>query len=1743
MAWQRAALSSGKKQVRKLRKLHERLKAAPKFIHLCWLFEKFNLPIPPYFIGTADAAPQYEGCRLADSTRSWLQNEDTNHTGHTVGTDFCISVTWGSQSGNKSNSREVRLRWRNKTDAGSFADLGASGELTWSADTTLVNAAAFTTDEHGCVSSGQTNWVDGEEREGANAFTYSNLSNDSAWTGAMWAVDTDNAHEGDEYEFELYNQTDTAQIAVCSATITMAAGDLTINIDTETVTVSEPTRQGIVGSLLLEAEDTVNVTEHNVQGVVGTVIVPEIDEVITVSEDYLRAAMDRNVDREETITLYEGQQSALDDLVVDIDNEDLTVSEPTVTVSIEGGAEDLSISVSDYIYVDTLIVDGGVEYWDTSTTLTHWNEREDSTSTFEQETTDIQQGDSAVKMWCDGSGNDVGFWQTSIDLNKGDRLRLQFKWKVDNTKSWRAQLEYVGGPWYINNSYGWQQTSSWITLSGDGTWQTFDQILDPVPETASYTLQFYRAVANTTAYFDDIKLSKVPAVALDGGNLYISVSETIGVTDHPGIDPEGDYSSRIVDGGFELWDDANTLTYWGKEYGTHSQDTPAHSGSITLEHLSGGSDPYYARTKQVINLKPNTGYTWTFYYKNETGYNPRFQFYGFHGNNPQSPVHAHALRGDSTWSDNAGQYPDLTDSLGEWKRFSIRFTTEDEFVSFHAYLRDSNFSGYQATMWFDRMELVEGVSVGDDISVSESVNVAIQEPELKINVSEEIFLDGGDTTLTDGGLNVWTDANNLTNWGKTETGDGTLNREASEKVEGDYSAYLEKGMNGANHVRINQNINANITKGQKYRLSFWYKSDSGTIGIKYYLWFSGLGWHWDTATASWMDSGDLYNEIAASTSWTYYEEEFWAYDGPGETCLLDLKTTGTSINEGLYLDKIRIGKVGGDANIDGGNLYVDVDETITVTEPTVDVTIEVEGELNVNVSDTVSITEENIQGVVSDFHLSVSERVFLDGGDLMTDGGFNDWTTPTNLTHWGESTAGSSSIDREAAEVVEGDYSVALYCDSGDLVRITTASTITLTPGQNYRLRFQAKCNSGGENVYWAIRFYDSASNVYWWRTQNKWNESTAAAWEGFLTSSWQTIEVEFFAHPDYTDYYLRITEAELGTDSGTAYFDDMRLAPVGGDIALGALEVSVEEEVYVDPPCDPLDPAAAVLLLNAGFEDWTSPTDADNWTETIGLAGSVNRESTEVETGTYSCRMDIDTDYVLLRGINTGGYDAGLGYKFRIRYKMSESVKQARVWIRVNDLYWDGTEWVSYDNITLPNSTSWTWYEATFNAPPAGGVSRIDIREATGETNYSIYIDRIEIFKVPTVKIPILEVDVDETITTSEPTVNVVIAEPGNLLVDVDDTVTVSEPPGQGVVGTVILDTEDTVSVTEPNVIASISEPGALDVDVDDTVSITEPNVLGIVGTVILDTEDTIGVTEPTVSVTITEPGSLSVNVSDTVNVTEFSPQAYVGAAVSVEDTITVSEAGTVAVPTCRGEASDTITVSEPPGAGIVGTVILDADDTVSVSEVTINVVIQVPGQLYITVEDNLTVSEDLSLVVGTVILTASDTVSVSEDPTVAVQKAVDREIDVSDTLTLTEDLAARISPLSVSIDETVSVSESVSAAVPLPGVSVDETITVTEPTIKLVFAMDISVADTVAVTEPTVEAWPGHLSVDVSESITVSPVPDVYVVPTITDHYAYLDIKAYLDVDLSAKAYEETVGTVKAFEDEELDIKGEYK
>lgn len=186
-------------------------------IHLCWLFRRLGLPIPP-FVG-AGSAFTVSGSRIANATRTWQAAEDTPVTNWNKANDFIVAIAFES-SAHASAAGNLRIYWRNKTDGGSFTSLYTYGEITYFGETDLVNDNAVVTGEKGCTSL-LTTFVDGVEREGENEY-YKGLGNDE-WTECHWAVDASNALPGKEYEFELYDRTEGAHVGVCLATLTIKA--------------------------------------------------------------------------------------------------------------------------------------------------------------------------------------------------------------------------------------------------------------------------------------------------------------------------------------------------------------------------------------------------------------------------------------------------------------------------------------------------------------------------------------------------------------------------------------------------------------------------------------------------------------------------------------------------------------------------------------------------------------------------------------------------------------------------------------------------------------------------------------------------------------------------------------------------------------------------------------------------------------------------------------------------------------------------------------------------------------------------------------------------------------------------------------------------------------------------------------------------------------------------------------------------------------------------------------------------------------------------------------------------------------------------------------------------------------------------------------------------------------------------------------------------------------------------------
>lgn len=161
------------------------------------------------------------GSRLQNATRVNQALEDADVTNWDTANDFifCAMVETTTHGG---TSGTLQLRWRNVTDAGSFAALSGTGELTWSGTTDLANGNAVTSGEAVCTPTSGTTYANGVEREGANDVSTTIAQNE--YTEHQWAIDASSAGAGDQYEFEIYDATAGASLGTCAAQITMAAG-------------------------------------------------------------------------------------------------------------------------------------------------------------------------------------------------------------------------------------------------------------------------------------------------------------------------------------------------------------------------------------------------------------------------------------------------------------------------------------------------------------------------------------------------------------------------------------------------------------------------------------------------------------------------------------------------------------------------------------------------------------------------------------------------------------------------------------------------------------------------------------------------------------------------------------------------------------------------------------------------------------------------------------------------------------------------------------------------------------------------------------------------------------------------------------------------------------------------------------------------------------------------------------------------------------------------------------------------------------------------------------------------------------------------------------------------------------------------------------------------------------------------------------------------------------------------------
>ena len=189
------------------------------------------------------------GSRILNATRVDQSGADNTNVIDWVKTnDFIIAININS-NGKDTVAAQYKLRWRNKTDGGSFADVGAATEINYNATTDLVNGNPIAVGGRKCDSQGGDTWAAGEEVEGASLSDSIDLA-DEYETEIHFALDCSGATDAKEYEFELYDSTLGVTRGTCGATITMESGPATKEFTVDALLKTTETKEFTTDAVL-----------------------------------------------------------------------------------------------------------------------------------------------------------------------------------------------------------------------------------------------------------------------------------------------------------------------------------------------------------------------------------------------------------------------------------------------------------------------------------------------------------------------------------------------------------------------------------------------------------------------------------------------------------------------------------------------------------------------------------------------------------------------------------------------------------------------------------------------------------------------------------------------------------------------------------------------------------------------------------------------------------------------------------------------------------------------------------------------------------------------------------------------------------------------------------------------------------------------------------------------------------------------------------------------------------------------------------------------------------------------------------------------------------------------------------------------------------------------------------------------------------------------------------------------------
>jgi len=192
-----------------------------------------------------------------------------------------------------------------------------------------------------------------------------------------------------------------------------------------------------------------------------------------------------------------------------------------------------------------------------------------------------------------------------------------------------------------------------------------------------------------------------------------------------------------------------------------------------------------------------------------------------------------------------------------------------------------------------------------------------------------------------------------------------------------------------------------------------------------------------------------------------------------------------------------------------------------------------------------------------------ANSVFLDpcigdslwGSNAVQDGDFYNWTVAdptTDLYYWIETIAGTSTVNRDTAQVQVGNYCVRLDIDELNSVA-NLRQRVSLLRNTNYRLFFKYLNSEAAKTAEFML--YNEDLNV------SLQADGTWAAGQVYVSLAnvvaWTDYSLEFTSHADFSNYDLYL--ANDAADSSSIYFDNVGILTAG----IAAIASDISEGIF----------------------------------------------------------------------------------------------------------------------------------------------------------------------------------------------------------------------------------------------------------------------------------------------------------------------------------------------------------------------------------------------------------------------------------------------------------------------------------------------------------------------------------------------------------------------------------------------------